>query len=155
MVRRPVLVRRHARARLRRRPAPAGGPRRLRDRGHRLLAGGSRRHARTLAGGRRPADAGRGAAGGAPLADRGPARTGTSVTVSIEPLSEGVWAAVKRIFEEGIATGHATLEVEAQTWTEWDASHRATCRFVARRGGDVVGWVALSAPPPRRVYAGV
>jgi phosphinothricin acetyltransferase len=77
------------------------------------------------------------------------------VTVSIEPLTESDWAAVKRIFEEGIATGHATLEVEAPTWTEWDASHRITCRFVARRGREVVGWVALSAPPPRRVYAGV
>ena len=76
-------------------------------------------------------------------------------TVAIEPLTEGDWPTVKRIFEEGIATGSATLETDAPGWTEWDASHRANCRLVARRGGEVVGWVALSAPPPRRVYAGV
>ena len=75
--------------------------------------------------------------------------------VAIEPLTEADWSTVRRIFEEGIATGNATLEVEAPTWPEWDASHRRTCRFVARRNGEVVGWVALSAPPPRRVYAGV
>jgi L-amino acid N-acyltransferase YncA len=77
------------------------------------------------------------------------------VTVVIEPLTEADWPDVKRIFEEGIATGHATLEVEPPTWPEWDATHRRTCRFVARRDGQIVGWVALSAPPPRRVYAGV
>ena len=77
------------------------------------------------------------------------------MSVVIEPLTEADWSAVRRIFEEGIATGHATLEVEAPTWPEWDASHRRTCRFVARRNGEVVGWVALTAPPPRRVYAGV
>jgi L-amino acid N-acyltransferase YncA len=75
--------------------------------------------------------------------------------VTIEVLTEGDWAAVKRIFEEGIVTGSATLETDAPGWTEWDASHRSTCRLVARRRGEIVGWVALSAPPPRRVYAGV
>jgi L-amino acid N-acyltransferase YncA len=76
------------------------------------------------------------------------------MTVAIEPLTEDDWPDVKRIFEEGIETGNATLEVEAPTWPEWDASHRRTCRFVARRNGRIVGWVALSAPSPRRVYAG-
>ena len=75
--------------------------------------------------------------------------------VRIEVLTEGDWTAVKRIFEEGILTGSATLETDAPGWTEWDASHRSTCRLVARRRGEIVGWVALSAPPPRRVYAGV
>ncbi len=76
-------------------------------------------------------------------------------TIAIEALTEADWPAVKRIFEEGILTGSATLETDAPGWTEWDASHRSTCRLVARRRGEVVGWVALSAPPPRRVYAGV
>jgi L-amino acid N-acyltransferase YncA len=75
--------------------------------------------------------------------------------LTIDLLTESDWPAVRRIFEEGIATGDATLETEAPGWPEWDASHRAGCRFVARRGGEVVGWIALSAPPPRRVYAGV
>ena len=75
--------------------------------------------------------------------------------VTIDALTEADWPAVRRIFEEGIATDIATLETEAPGWPEWDASHRDDCRFVARRGGEVVGWIALSAPPPRRVYAGV
>jgi L-amino acid N-acyltransferase YncA len=75
--------------------------------------------------------------------------------VTIEALVAEDWPAVKRIFEEGIATGSATLETDAPGWVIWDASHRGSCRFVARRRGEVVGWVALSAPPPRKVYAGV
>jgi phosphinothricin acetyltransferase len=76
-------------------------------------------------------------------------------TLAVEALTAADWPAVRRIFEEGIATGDATLETEAPGWPEWDASHRRGCRFVARRRGNVVGWIALSAPPPRRVYAGV
>ena len=75
--------------------------------------------------------------------------------LTVEPLTAADWPVVRRIFEEGIATGDATLETDAPGWPEWDASHRRGCRFVARRRGDVVGWIALSAPPPRRVYAGV
>jgi L-amino acid N-acyltransferase YncA len=75
--------------------------------------------------------------------------------LTIDALTEADWPAVRRIFEEGIATDIATLETEAPGWPEWDASHRDDCRFVARRRGEVVGWIALSAPPPRRVYAGV
>jgi phosphinothricin acetyltransferase len=75
--------------------------------------------------------------------------------LTVEALTAADWPAVRRIFEEGIATGDATLETEAPGWPEWDASHRRSCRFVARRRGEVVGWIALSAPPPRRVYAGV
>ncbi len=75
--------------------------------------------------------------------------------LTIDALTEADWPAVRRIFEEGIATDIATLEIEAPGWPEWDASHRNGCRFVARRGSEVVGWIALSAPPPRRVYAGV
>lgn len=76
-------------------------------------------------------------------------------SLTIDVLTHADWPAVRRIFEEGIATDIATLEIEAPGWPEWDASHRDDCRFVARRGGVVVGWIALSAPPPRRVYAGV
>jgi L-amino acid N-acyltransferase YncA len=82
------------------------------------------------------------------------ARTERS-SLTIDPLTHEDWPAVRRIFAEGIATDIATLETEAPGWPEWDASHRDDCRFVARRDGEVVGWIALSAPPPRRVYAGV
>ena len=65
------------------------------------------------------------------------------------------WPEVRRIYEEGIATGRATFETAAPDWEAWDASHRPECRFVARRDGRVVGWIALSAVSRRRVYRGV
>jgi phosphinothricin acetyltransferase len=65
------------------------------------------------------------------------------------------WPAVRRIYEEGIATGRATFETQAPEWEGWDASHRRECRFVARRGRRVVGWIALSAVSRRHVYRGV
>jgi L-amino acid N-acyltransferase YncA len=65
------------------------------------------------------------------------------------------WSAVREIYEEGIATGHATFQPEAPTWEEWDAGHLHGCRLIAERGGLVVGWAALSGVSSRCVYAGV
>ena len=67
------------------------------------------------------------------------------------------WPAVRRIYTEGIATGHATLEREAPDWDHFDRSHRSDCRLVARdtAAGPVLGWVALTAYSSRRVYSGV
>ncbi len=70
------------------------------------------------------------------------------------------WAAVRRIYAEGIATGDATLERETPDWDHFDRSHRPDCRFVARRSGDppdgpVLAWAALSHYSSRRVYSGV
>jgi phosphinothricin acetyltransferase len=81
------------------------------------------------------------------------ARVGPAIT--IEPMQPSDWPDVERIYEDGIATGLATFETEAPTWDGWDASHRAECRFVARRDGRVVGWVALSRVSRRHVYRGV
>ena len=65
------------------------------------------------------------------------------------------WDRVRQIYLEGIATGNATFEKDAPTWEKWDASHRGDCRLVARQGGEVVGWAALSPVSSRRVYDGV
>lgn len=77
--------------------------------------------------------------------------------IRIEPMRPGDWPVVHRIYAEGIATGDATLEREAPDWDHFDRSHRRDCRLVARRrpGGQVVGWVALTAYSARRVYSGV
>ena len=40
-------------------------------------------------------------------------------------------------------------------WPEWDAGHLPDCRLVARRGDEILGWVALSPVSGRCVYAGV
>ncbi len=79
----------------------------------------------------------------------------TRAAVEITRMSTSDWPDVKRIYEEGIATGLATFETQAPTWDAWDASHRRECRFVARRDGRVVGWIALSAVSRRHVYRGV
>lgn len=66
------------------------------------------------------------------------------------------WPEVRRIHAEGIATGDATLEREPPDWDHFDRSHRHDCRLVATaRGGDVLGWTALTAYSARRVYTGV
>ncbi len=77
--------------------------------------------------------------------------------ITIESMTAADWPAVRRIYQEGIATGDATLEREAPDWDHFDRSHRHDCRLVARlrAGGDVVGWTALTAYSSRRVYGGV
>jgi phosphinothricin acetyltransferase len=77
------------------------------------------------------------------------------MSVTIEPMTADDWPAVRRIYEEGIATGVATFDQQAPDWAAWDAGHRADCRFVARLDERVIGWTALSPYSPRPVYSGV
>ncbi len=70
-------------------------------------------------------------------------------------MSVSHWPAVRRIYEEGIATGNATFEREPPAWDDWDASHLPAPRLVAIDGDAVVGWAALSPVSRRAVYAGV
>lgn len=76
----------------------------------------------------------------------------------IQPLIAAHWPQVKRIYEQGIATGHATFQTAAPTWEEWDRDHLAHSRLVATEEeatGSVMGWAALSAVSGRCVYGGV
>ena len=50
-----------------------------------------------------------------------PARR-TDDEVTIVPMTEAHFAEVAAIFEAGIATGHATFETEAPTWTAFDTT---------------------------------
>jgi phosphinothricin acetyltransferase len=74
---------------------------------------------------------------------------------SIDEMRADDWPQVRAIYLEGIATGHATFETEAPTRESWDASHLSAGRLVARAGGEVWGWAALSPVSGRCVYAGV
>lgn len=76
-------------------------------------------------------------------------------SVAIDVLAEKDWDEVRAIYVEGIETGNATFEKTAPEWEKWDAGHLQTCRLVARAGGEVVGWAALSSVSGRCVYAGV
>jgi L-amino acid N-acyltransferase YncA len=74
----------------------------------------------------------------------------------IDALTPADWPAVRDIYEEGIATGNATLEAAAPSWEAWDEEHRPDCRFVARADdGQILGWVALTPASGRCVYEGV
>lgn len=73
----------------------------------------------------------------------------------IEPMRADDKDAVLAIYQEGIATGMATFETAVPTWEKWDAGHLTNNRFVARRGGRVIGWAALSPVSSRCVYQGV
>lgn len=75
----------------------------------------------------------------------------------IDAMEPADWPEVRRIYEEGIATGDATLEPRPPDWPAWDAGHRSDGRLVARSGmdGPIVGWVALGPYSSRSVYAGV
>lgn len=74
----------------------------------------------------------------------------------IREMTAADWPAVKRIYEDGIATGFATFETEAPSYEEWDATHLAVCRFVyVNDRGEVLGWIVLSPVSDRCVYGGV
>jgi L-amino acid N-acyltransferase YncA len=75
---------------------------------------------------------------------------------SIDVMQPEDWPAVRAIYEDGIATGNATFEVDAPDWGTWDADHLAEHRLVARdESGTVLGWTAVSAASDRCVYGGV
>lgn len=65
------------------------------------------------------------------------------------------WAAVRAIYEEGIATGYATFETDAPQWADWDAGHLQSHRLVAEVDSVVAGWIALSPVSDRCAYRGV
>jgi L-amino acid N-acyltransferase YncA len=78
-----------------------------------------------------------------------------ATAVDVDAMRPDDWPAVRAIYASGIATGNATFETEPPDWQGWDASHLGGHRFVARRHGTVVGWVALAPVSDRCAYAGV
>lgn len=75
--------------------------------------------------------------------------------IEIREMREKDWEAVAEIYKQGIATGEATFEQKVPAWEEWDSSHLKTCRLVATKNDEVVGWAALTPVSGRCVYAGV
>jgi len=75
--------------------------------------------------------------------------------MEIIPMLPAHWEEVKRIYEEGIATGNATFQTAAPAWEEWNDAHLQTCRLVATDNNTVIGWAALTPVSGRCVYADV
>lgn len=78
-----------------------------------------------------------------------------STTMQIIPFTSLHWEAVKKIYEEGIATGNATFQQEAPDWNTWNLSHAEKPRLVCMVDDTVAGWAAITPVSGRCVYAGV
>ncbi len=73
----------------------------------------------------------------------------------IGPMTPEHWETVRKIYQEGIATGNATFETSVPDWKQWDERHLPSCRLVARSDTKVLGWAALSPVSSRCVYGGL
>jgi L-amino acid N-acyltransferase YncA len=73
----------------------------------------------------------------------------------IDCMCEDDWPEVVAIYEQAIAERQATFETCAPSWEGWAAAHCAECRLVARVGGEIVGWAAISPVSRRQCYRGV
>ncbi len=62
----------------------------------------------------------------------------------IEDMRPNDWTQVSSIYRESIKTGISTFDTTVPSWESWDSSRLSTCRLVARRGTDVLGWATLS-----------
>ena len=71
--------------------------------------------------------------------------------ISFRPMAADDWESVAEIYKQGIDGGNATFELEVPTWEEWDKVHLKTCRIVAEKDNEIVGWVALSAVLGRKL----
>ena len=78
------------------------------------------------------------------------------MTVTILEMEDKDWADVARIYREGIETGNSTFENEPpSSWEEWSEKKINECSLVARDGGEILGWAAVSPFSKRPVYSGV
>jgi L-amino acid N-acyltransferase YncA len=75
--------------------------------------------------------------------------------LSIEAMTGAHAPAVLAIYQAGIDEGNATFETRAPDWQAFSAARLPGCRYVAVDGGQVAGWVAVSAVSSRPAYAGV
>ena len=73
--------------------------------------------------------------------------------MTIDELRPEDWPACARIYEEGLDVG--TFEETVPSWEEWDASHLAAPRLVARDDDAILGWAALAPVSRRECYRGV
>ena len=73
----------------------------------------------------------------------------------LRELAAEDWKDVKRIYLQGIESGHATFETEAPEWERWNNAHLPFARLVLTLEQNVRGWAALSNVSAREVYAGV
>jgi len=75
--------------------------------------------------------------------------------IVVRSLINSDWNSVSKIYADGIATGIATFETEIPNWETWNKKHIESCRIVAVKSNQVVGFAVLSSVSNRTVYKGV
>ena len=75
--------------------------------------------------------------------------------MNVRPFGPDDWPAVEAIYAAGIATRHATFELEPPTRERFIESHAPELTLVGEIDNVIVGWVAAGAVSARGVYAGV
>ena len=75
--------------------------------------------------------------------------------VTTRPMNDSDLETVRDIYAEGIATRNATFETEVPSLAELAHKWLPDHRWVAERGGKIVGWTAISPVSSRACYAGV
>jgi L-amino acid N-acyltransferase YncA len=87
----------------------------------------------------------------------GPAPGTAPHGVLIRPMGPGDAEQVLAIYQAGLDTGQASLEITAPDWEEFDAAKLPGHRHVAADAGtgQVLGWTAAVAVSDRCVHAGV
>ena len=77
------------------------------------------------------------------------------MAMRIDAMTADDWPDVRRIYEEGLATGVGSFETTAPSMEQWNAGRLPHSRLVAREDGAVLGWAAISPFSARACYAGV
>lgn len=75
--------------------------------------------------------------------------------MKIREMKPTDWKNVEAIYLEAIVSGFATFETESPGWESWNERHLKSCRLVAEKNGEVIGWAALMPVSSRTVYEGV
>ncbi|MBH1960314.1 MAG: N-acetyltransferase [Flavobacteriia bacterium] len=78
------------------------------------------------------------------------------MSYEIRNMQAGDSARVIEIFEEGIAGGNATFDLNAPSWEAWDSKFFNHCRLVLENENEeILGWAALQPVSSRDCFKGV
>ncbi|QUX30605.1 GNAT family N-acetyltransferase [Nocardiopsis akebiae] len=75
--------------------------------------------------------------------------------VTTRAMADADLDAVREIYAQGVATGHATFETQVPAVEDLKGRWMPDHRWVAESDGRVVGWAAASPVSAREVYSGV
>ena len=76
--------------------------------------------------------------------------------MKITSLNASHWGDVKRIYQQGIDTGHATFEeFPPSSWEDWSEKFLSSFQLICLDGGIALGWAAISRISTQNIYTGV